>query len=90
MFLIVFLVFPFVWDIYAIIIENFSLFLLDPFETGDDPANRTLELWRAMGSVIPVDIFDLDAWASAFTDPGAFAQGMMKDVFLGICLRDLQ
>jgi len=84
LFLIVFLVFPFVWDIYAIIIENFSLFLLDPFETGDDPADRTLELWRAMGSVIPVDIFDLDAWASAFTDPGTFAQGMMKDVFLAL------
>ncbi len=84
LFLIVFLVFPFVWDIYAIIIENFSLFLLDPFGSGDDPADRTLELWRAMGSVIPVDIFDLDAWASAFTDPGAFAQGMMKDVFLAL------
>jgi len=84
LFLIIFLVFPFVWDIYAIIIENFSLFLLDPFETGDDPADRTLELWRVMGSVIPVDIFDLDAWASAFTDPGAFAQGMMKDVFLAL------
>ena len=84
LFLIVFLVFPFVWDIYAIIIENFSLFLLDPFGTGDDPADRTLELWRAMGSVIPVDIFDLDAWASAFTDPGTFAQGMMKDVFLAL------
>jgi len=84
LFLIVFLVFPFVWDIYAIIIENFSLFLLDPFGTGDDPSNRTLELWRAMGSVIPVDIFDLDAWASAFTDPGTFAQGMMKDVFLAL------
>jgi len=84
LFLIVFLVFPFVWDIYAIIIENFSLFLLDPFGTGDDPSNRTLEVWRAMGSVIPVDIFDLDAWASAFTDPGTFAQGMMKDVFLAL------
>ena len=84
LFLIVFLVFPFVWDIYAIIIENFSLFLLDPFGTGGDPSNRTLELWRAMGSVIPVDIFDLDAWASAFTDPGTFAQGMMKDVFLAL------
>ena len=84
LFLLVFLIFPFVWDIYAIIIENFSLFLLDPFGSGDDPADRTLELWRAMGSVIPVDIFDLDAWASAFTDPGAFAQGMMKDVFLAL------
>ena len=84
LFLIVFLMFPFVWDIYAIIIENFSLFLLDPFGSGDDPADRTLELWRAMGSVIPVDIFDLDAWASAFTDPGTFAQGMMKDVFLAL------
>ena len=84
LFLIVFLVFPFVWDIYAIIIENFSLFLLDPFDSGVDPADRTLELWRAMGSVIPVDIFDLDAWSSAFVDPGAFAQGMMKDVFLAL------
>jgi len=84
LFLIVFLVFPFVWDIYAIIIENFSLFLLDPFDSGVDPADRTLALWRAMGSVVPVDIFDLDAWSSAFVDPGAFAQGMMKDVFLAL------
>ncbi len=84
LFLIAFLVFPFVWDIYAIIIENFSLFLLDPFGSGVDPADRTLELWRAMGSVIPVDIFDLDAWSSAFVDPGSFAQGMMKDVFLAL------
>ena len=84
LFLIVFLVFPFVWDIYAIIIENFSLFLLDPFGSGVDPADRTLALWRAMGSVVPVDIFDLDAWSSAFVDPGAFAQGMMKDVFLAL------
>ncbi len=84
LFLIVFLVFPFVWDIYAIIIENFSLFLLDPFGSGVDPADRTLALWRAMGSAIPVDIFDLDAWSSAFVDPGAFAQGMMKDVFLAL------
>jgi hypothetical protein len=37
-----------------------------------------------MGSIVPVDIFDLDAWASAFTDPGASAQGMMKDVFLAL------
>ena len=84
LFLIVFLVFPFVWDIYAIIIENFSLFLLNPFGSSVDPADRTLALWRAMGSVIPVDIFDLDAWSSAFVDPGAFAQGMMKDVFLAL------
>ena len=84
LFLIVFLVFPFVWDIYAIIIENFALFLLDPFGSGIDPSDRTLALWQAMGSAVPPGAFDLDEWAAAFVDPGAFAQGVMSNLFLAL------
>ena len=84
LFFIVFLVFPFVWDIYAIIIENFALFLLDPFDSGVDPADRTLALWQAMGSAVPPTAFDLDEWAAAFVDPGAFAQGVMSNIFLAL------
>jgi hypothetical protein len=84
LFLPLFLVFPFAWDIYAIIIENFSLFLLDPFDTGISPADRTALLWNTMGSVVPPDALDLDAWGEALSDPGAFGQALLKDVFLGL------
>ena len=84
LFLPLFLVFPFAWDIYAIIIENFSLFLLDPFDTGISPADRTSLLWNTMGSVVPPDALDLDAWGEALADPGAFGQALLKDVFLGL------
>ena len=84
LFLPLFLVFPFAWDIYAIIIENFSLFLLDPFDSGIDPADRTALLWNTMGSVVPPDALDLDAWGEALSDPGAFGQALLKDVFLGL------
>ena len=84
LFLPLFLVFPFAWDIYAILIENFSLFLLDPFESGINPADKTADLWNTMGSVVPPDALDLDAWGQALSDPGSFGQGLLKDVFLGL------
>jgi len=79
-----FAVFPFLWDIFAMLIENFSLFLLDPFNSGVDPAARTAALWNSMGGTIPAGAFNPEEWAAAFVDPGAFAQGVMKDVFLGL------
>jgi len=79
-----FAVFPFLWDIFAMLVENFSLFLLDPFNSGVDPAARTAALWNSMGGAIPEGAFDPEQWAAAFVDPGAFAQGVMKDVFLGL------
>ena len=79
-----FAVFPFLWDIFAMLIENFSLFLLDPFNSGVDPSARTAALWNSMGGAIPAGAFDPEEWAAAFVDPGTFAQGIMKDVFLGL------
>ncbi len=84
LFLPLFLVFPFVWDAYAILIENFSLFLLDPFDSGVNPADRTALLWDTMGSVVPPNALDLEAWGEALADPGTFGQGLLKDVFLGL------
>ena len=84
LFLPIFLIFPYVWDVYAIIIENFSLFLLDPFDSGVEPADRTALLWDTMGSVVPPDALNLDAWGEALSDPGTFGQGLLKDVFLGL------
>jgi hypothetical protein len=83
-FLPLFLVFPFAWDVYAILIENFSLFLLDPFDLGISPADRTAKLWSNMGSIVPPGALDLNAWSKALSDPGAFGQGLLKDVFLGL------
>ena len=84
LFLPLFLIFPFVWDVYAILIENFAVFLLDPFDSGVAPADRTALLWNTMGSVVPPDALDLDAWGEALSDPGTFGQGLLKDVFLGL------
>ena len=84
LFLPLFLIFPFVWDVYAILIENFAVFLLDPFDSGVAPADRTALLWNTMGSVVPPDALDLDAWGEALADPGSFGQGLLKDVFLGL------
>ena len=84
LFLPLFLIFPFVWDVYAILIENFAVFLLDPFDSGVAPADRTALLWNTMGSVVPPDALDLDAWGEALADPGMFGQGLLKDVFLGL------
>ena len=84
LFLPLFLIFPFVWDVYAILIENFAVFLLDPFDSGVAPADRTALLWNTMGSVVPPDALDLDAWGEALADPGTFGQGLLKDVFLGL------
>ena len=51
---------------------------------GIDAATRTATLWQSMGGVIPPGAFDPAEWTNAFVDPGAFAQGIMKDVFLAL------
>lgn len=84
LFLPLFLIFPYLWDIYAISIENFSLFLLDPFDSGTSPADRTALLWQEMGSVLPPGALDIDQWGAALADPGTFGQGLLKDVILGL------
>ena len=84
LFLPLFLIFPYLWDIYAISIENFSLFLLDPFDSGTSPADRTALLWQEMGSVLPPGALDIDQWGAALADPGAFGQALLKDVILGL------
>lgn len=82
-FLPFFMVFPYLWDLYAVGIENASLFLMDPFSVSS-PSARTQELWRSMGSVFPTDALDVAAWGAALADPGTFAQALFKNVFLAL------
>jgi len=84
LFLPLFLIFPYLWDIYAISIENFSLFLLDPFDSGTSPADKTALLWQEMGAVLPPGALDIDEWGAALADPGTFGQALLKDVILGL------
>ena len=79
-----FAVFPFLWDLWAITIESTSMALLEFNSGGIDAATRTATLWQSMGGVIPPGAFDPAEWTNAFVDPGAFAQGIMKDVFLAL------
>ena len=79
-----FAVFPFLWDLWAITIESTSMALLEFNSGGIDAATRTATLWNSMGGIIPPGAFDPAEWTNAFVDPGAFAQGIMKDVFLAL------
>ena len=79
-----FVVFPFLWDLWAITIESTSMALLEFNSGGIDASTRTATLWQSMGGVIPPGAFDPAEWTNAFVDPGAFAQGIMKDVFLAL------
>jgi len=79
-----FAIFPFLWDLWAITIESTSMALLEFNSGGIDAATRTATLWQSMGGVIPPGAFDPLEWSNAFVDPGAFAQGIMKDIFLAL------
>lgn len=79
-----FAIFPFLWDLWAITIESTSTALLEFNSGGIDAATRTATLWQSMGGIIPPGAFDPAEWTNAFVDPGAFAQGIMKDVFLAL------
>ena len=79
-----FAVFPFLWDLWAITIESTAMALLEFNSGGIDAATRTATLWNSMGGIIPPGAFDPAEWTNAFVDPGAFAQGIMKDVFLAL------
>ncbi|WP_179370971.1 hypothetical protein [Nitrosopumilus ureiphilus] len=82
-FLPFFMIFPYVWDLYAVSIENTSLFLMDPFDSSD-PSTRSQTLWQGMGSVLPPDAFDVSAWGAALADPGTAGQALLKNVFLAL------
>ncbi|WP_420546151.1 hypothetical protein [Nitrosopumilus sp.] len=79
-----FAVFPFLWDLWAITIESTAMALIDFNSGGVDAATRTANLWNSMGGIIPPGAFDPAEWTNAFVDPGAFAQGIMKDVILAL------
>ena len=79
-----FAIFPFLWDLWAITIESTSMALIDFNSDGVDAAARTANLWNSMGGIIPPGAFDPEEWTAAFVDPGAFAQGIMKDVILAL------
>lgn len=82
-FLPFFMIFPYVWDLYAVSIENASLFLMDPFGSSD-PSTRSQILWQSMGSVLPPDAFDIGSWGAALADPGTAGQALLKNVFLAL------
>ena len=82
-FLPFFMVFPYLWDLYAIGIESASLFLMDPFNESS-PSERTAWLWQSMGAILPPDMFDVGAWGAALTDPGTAGQALVKNVLLAL------
>jgi len=51
--MVVIILLPEFWDIYAIEMKKFSMYLIDPF--GENPAELTRQLWCKMGCIINLD-----------------------------------
>lgn len=77
------LLLPEFWDIYAIEMQKFSLYLIDPF--GANPDLAVTRLWCKMSCIVDFEsALDGDAWSRALTDPNAFGQTVLTSVFLPV------
>ena len=81
--MVVIILLPEFWDIYAIEMKNFSMYLIDPF--GENPAALTEELWCKMGCIINLDdlfaIEDVGNVILAGPDEGMYT---LSDILLPI------
>jgi len=77
------LLLPEFWDIYAIEMKKFSLYLIDPF--GANPDLVVTRLWCKMSCIVDFEsVLDGDNWSRALTDPNAFGQTILTQVFLPV------
>jgi len=75
------LLLPEFWDTYAIMMKQFSLYLLDPF--GGNPHVTTERLWCKMGCIVNTDrLLDQNVWATALTNPSNFGQELLTNALL--------
>ena len=76
------IVFPFIWDFLAIMIENTSIFLMNPFNP-DDPAYYAHILFIKAGGIFQYDdAFSIANWGVAFSDPRNFVEGILVNILV--------
>jgi len=81
--MVVIILLPEFWDIYAINMKQFSMYLIDPF--GEDPTALTEKLWCKMGCVVNIDdlLTTEDIGNIILNNPGS-GQDLLSKVLLPI------
>lgn len=75
------IIIPEFWDIYAIHMKQFSMYLLDPFN--GTPEVTTQRLWCKMGCIVNLeDLLDQNHWSIALSNPSNFGQALLTDILL--------
>ena len=79
--IVVILLLPEFWDTYAIMMKQFSLYLLDPFN--GNPQITTARLWCKMGCIVDInELLNQDTWKIAFASPNNFGQELLTNAIL--------
>lgn len=74
--------FPFIWDLIAVLVENTSIFLMNPFDPSD-PTYYAERIFNKAGSIIQEDdILSVENWGVAFSNPRYFVEGIVSNVLL--------
>jgi len=82
LFIVLFFVFPPLWDAIALSLEQLSAWILNP----SDPANageNVKWIWQKMGGIVPPDI-SFDKILQFMTDPRTAGEALFKDVFMAV------
>jgi len=81
--IIVIILLPEFWDIYAIHMKQFALYLLDPFN--GQPEITTQRLWCKMGCIVNIDeVLDQSVWEIALSSPSSFGQALLTNALLPV------
>ncbi len=79
--MIVIILLPEFWDIFAINMEKLSLYLIDPF--GGEPQVVTKRLWCKMGCIIDIErLMDQDIWNVLLSNPANFGQEILVNALM--------
>jgi len=74
---------PEFWDIFAINMKQFALYLMDPFN--GQPQITTQRLWCKMGCIVNVnEILDQSVWEVALSSPSNFGQAILTGALMSI------
>ncbi len=79
--MIVIILLPEFWDIFAIHMKQLALYLIDPF--GGEPHAVTDRLWCKMGCIVDIDrLMDQDIWNVLLSNPANFGQELLSNALL--------
>ena len=81
--MVVIILLPEFWDIYAIEMKKFSMYLIDPF--GEDPKLLTKQLWCKMGCAVNIDdMLNLNDIGNIILNNPGSGQDLLSKVLLPV------